>query len=448
MSSLSSTNVSEFSSRIVEQERLRLLALGASIRLSAAAFFLLVGLVDLATNPQLPWSPRIPTMAAYALAAGLFFVFRRKGGMLRLAPVAAAIDLVLPYLILRIVMAEYPESAQLIAGSALGLFTVLVTLHGLTLRRSVIVVVAIVATIEECLLLRQTGIPYSQLLFPAGVLALTVAGGFTIVVRAHRFLNKITELETAREQLVQTRVQYDQLSRLQQDKDSLVQLIVHDMKSPISAAILSLEFLNRELARQRSSRDVMEAIDDAITSSTSVANMIFQILDTTKLEEGRITLNLEAVSVRELLDTARRQTLLRVQNKSIHLDVDAPDSLSIFADRRLFPRLLDNLLSNAIRYTPNEGRILLMAIESGGEIVLSVHNTGLPIPLADREKIFDKFQQGDNETRRMLGWGLGLYFCRLVVEAHHGRIAVEDVEGWPTSFVIRLPLPPNQPAAG
>jgi signal transduction histidine kinase len=115
------------------------------------------------------------------------------------------------------------------------------------------------------------------------------------------------------------------------------------------------------------------------------------------------------------------------------------------ADRRLFPRLLDNLLSNALRYSPKGGRILLVATESKGELVLSVHNTGEVIPAADREKIFAKFQQGETETHRMFGWGLGLYFCRLVVESHSGRITVEDVVGWPTSFVIRLPASTPSP---
>jgi len=140
-----------------------------------------------------------------------------------------------------------------------------------------------------------------------------------------------------------------------------------------------------------------------------------------------------------MLNLARQQALSRAQGKSVSIEVDAPDTLFMVADRRLFPRLLDNLVSNALRYTATGGRILLVAAESGGELVLSVHNTGEPIPVPDREKIFAKFQQGQSEALRMFGWGLGLYFCRLVAEAHSGRIAVEDVVGWPTSFVIRLP---------
>ena len=271
------------------------------------------------------------------------------------------------------------------------------------------------------------------------VLGLAGGVGVIIVGRTSRLVHETAEMEAARHQLADTRAQYEQLARLQRDKDSLVQLIVHDMRGPLSAAILSLEFLSRELKRQQAGRDMLEASDDALTSSTNVANMITQILDTNKLEEGRITLNLVPVSAREMLEFARQQALSRAQGKSIKIEVDAPDDLFMVADRRLFPRLLDNLVSNALRYTSTGGRILLVATGSGGEIVLSVHNTGEPVPVPDRERIFAKFQQGQTEALRMFGWGLGLYFCRLVAEAHSGRIAVEDVVGWPTSFVIRLP---------
>jgi signal transduction histidine kinase len=278
------------------------------------------------------------------------------------------------------------------------------------------------------------------------VLGLAAGIGVIIFDRTSRLVRETAEIEASRHQLADTRAQYAQLAHLQRDKDSLVQLIVHDMRGPLSAAILSLEFISRELKRQGATRDMLEASEDALNSSTNVANMITQILDTTKLEEGRITLNIEPVSTREMLELARQQVLSRAQSKDISITVDAPDTLFMMADRRLFPRLLDNLLSNALRYSPAQGRILMVATESGGEVVLSIHNTGKVIPLPDRERIFAKFQQGDAETNRLFGWGLGLYFCRLVVEAHSGRIAVEDVVGWSTSFVIHLPLPAMTPS--
>jgi two-component system, OmpR family, heavy metal sensor histidine kinase CusS len=430
----------EVATRTAEAERLRMSMLGAGFRLAAAPIFLLLNLIFWAVHPIVSWWPHGPVLLVYTLVAGLVFALRRRGQIARLAPLVAILDIVVPFALFRAAITLHPEIGQLLAGLALGFFAVIVGLSGLSLQRGYIIIAAVAATVEEYLLLHQVGAPLMRMFLPPGVLTLAAGTGFLLVDRTRRLLSETAGGEAMRHQLANTRAQYDQLSRLQQDKDSLVQLIVHDMKGPISAAILSLEFLHREMGRLRLSKDVEEAVDDALTSSSNVANMISQILDTTKLEEGRITLHLESVPARELMEAARRQALSRTQNKSIHLDVDAPDALTITADRRLFPRLLDNLVSNAIRYTPNEGRILLVAVQSGDEIVLSIHNTGKTIPLEERDKIFDKFKQGDSETRRMLGWGLGLYFCRLVSEAHHGRIAVEDVEGWPTSFVVRLPV--------
>jgi signal transduction histidine kinase len=328
----------------------------------------------------------------------------------------------------------------------LGVFVLIVAFDGLSLQRRFIIIATIVAMAEETLLLHQAGVWTGHLLLACCVLGLAAGIGVIIFDRTSRLMRETAGIEAARHQLADTRAQYAQLAHLQRDKDSLVQLIVHDMRGPLSAAILSLEFISRELKRHGATRDMLEASEDALNSSTNVANMITQILDTTKLEEGRITLNIEPVSTREVLELARQQALSRAQSKDISITVDAPDTLFMLADRRLFPRLLDNLLSNALRYSPAQGRILMVATESGSEVVLSIHNTGKSIPLPDRERIFAKFQQGDTETSRLFGWGLGLYFCRLVVEAHSGRIAVEDVVGWSTSFVIRLPLPAMTPS--
>jgi two-component system, OmpR family, heavy metal sensor histidine kinase CusS len=431
--------VPEIATRAAEDEHSRVLSAGTGFRLLAACVFLAFALVCLAWSGRATCKVGLPAALGYTLFAGAIFALRRRKLLGRVAPVLVALDLGFVYGALRYAIAAYAGIGQLLAGLGLGLFAIIVALSGLSLRKCYTLLAALAGIIAEGLLLRQVGVSFPHILLAAGVLGLAARVAFIVAEGATRLVSETAGVESARHQLASTRAEYEQLSRLQRDKDSLVQLIVHDMRAPLSAATLSLEFLTRELIRQRASRDMLEASEDALTSATNVANMITQILDTTKLEEGRITLNLEQVPVRDLLEAARRQCLSRAQTKSVHIDVDAPDSVYLTADRRLFPRLLDNLMSNALRYTPAGGHILLVAAESGSELVLSVHNTGEPVLSADREKIFNKFQQGDKETRRMFGWGLGLYFCRLVAEAHSGHIAVEDVVGWPTSFVIRLP---------
>ncbi|HEX7599661.1 MAG TPA: HAMP domain-containing sensor histidine kinase [Polyangia bacterium] len=438
-------SATEISARALEAERTRLLFLSAEIRLSGAAVFLAIVGAFWAFSGQASWRGQIPVVLAYTCIAAIVFVGRRRFAA-QVAIFTAGLDLVAPYIVSSRAMDVQPDGGQLLAGLTLGLFVIIVTAFGLSLRKRDIAIATVVAMAEEVLLLRQAGGTIWHMLVACGALILAARIGVMLMDKSRRILVESAGVAATRSQLEDTRAQVEQLSRLQKDKDSLVQLIVHDMRGPLSAAIMSLEYLTRELGKQHASVDMLEAGEDALSSSTNVANMITQILDTSKLEEGRITLHLEQVSARELLDSARLQALSRAQSKSISIEIDAPDTLCLVADKRLFPRLLENLVSNALRHTSPEGRILLVAAESGGEIVLSVHNTGRAIPIEERDGIFAKFQQSDTESPRMFGWGLGLYFCRLVTEAHSGRIAVEDVVGWPASFVIRLP-PEEKPRA-
>src|SRR5262249_44122633 len=119
--------------------------------------------------------------------------------------------------------------------------------------------------------------------------------------------------------------------------------------------------------------------------------------------------------------------------------VDGADSATAEVDPRLMTRVLENLIGNAIRHAPRGGRILIALRTDRGGPVISVHNNGLSIPGELRQQVFEKFVRGARDGDRRPGWGLGLFFCRLAVDAHGGSIAVEDVTGWSTSLVIRLP---------
>ena len=446
MNHAATSSAPEIAGSAATSERQRLASLSAAVRLLAAFVFLSLGLLGWSLSRHAVWRDQLVAVTVYTVMAAILFALRHRNLLVRITLVPVALDLAAAYVALSATIASYGEAGQIVASLGLGVFVLIVAFDGLSLPRRFIVVATLIAMAEETLLLHQAGVWPRHMLLACCVLGLAAGVGVVVFERTNRLVREAAGIESARHQLADTRAQYEQLARLQRDKDSLVQLIVHDMRGPLSAAILSLEFLSRELKRQRAARDMLEASEDALTSSSNVANMITQILDTTKLEEGRITLNLVPVSVREMLDLARQQALSRAHGKSVSIEVDAPDTLFMVADRRLFPRLLDNLVSNALRYTSTGGRILLLAAASGGEVVLSVHNTGEPIPVAERERIFAKFQQGETENQRMFGWGLGLYFCRLVADAHSGRISVEDVVGWPTSFVLRLPLPAMTPS--
>jgi signal transduction histidine kinase len=187
-----------------------------------------------------------------------------------------------------------------------------------------------------------------------------------------------------------------------------------------------------------------EAVEEALSGSGDVSEMIAQILDTTRLEDGHLTLNLETLDARELLDEARASTATHARSKAIAIEVEAENAPPVVADVPLFLRLLQSLLTTTIRRTPRGGRILLEATRRAGEVSIAVHSTAAAIPPEQRETTFDKFQPGDQGARRLSGWGQGLYFCRKAAEAHGGTLAVETCEGWPSSFVIRMPMVQSQ----
>jgi signal transduction histidine kinase len=312
--------------------------------------------------------------------------------------------------------------------------------EGLVVRHRLLGLATVAGMVAQTLLVLLGHVPAWTIAGSFTLLIVTLIVGFTAQSRTAALARRVAEADGAHRQLAESRAQYEKLQLLQRDKDSLVQLIVHDMRSPISATILSLEYLSEHLKRLPNTESLIEAADDALTASTNVSDMISQILDTAKLEEGRITLHSAPLAARELLNTAQGLAQVRARRRQLQMDVEVvPEGLTTNVDARLFPRLLENLVSNALRHTPPEGRILLQAVRQDGQVVIAVHNSGAPIAAGEREKIFDKFQQGNGEARRLSGWGLGLYFCRLVAEAHGGHIRVEDVPGWTTSFVIRLP---------
>ncbi len=246
---------------------------------------------------------------------------------------------------------------------------------------------------------------------------------------------------TMERMLWDARAHNERLERLQRDKDSLIQVLVHDLRSPLTTIMFSLEHLRRRSSALAAEPDSMQTIEDAYTTAERLAGMLSEILDTARLEEGRITINRTAIPARDLVERVQHQLGPLARAKKIDLGVQATQDLMLEGDPRLVMRLLENLLSNSIRHAPSGGKVMVNAVREAGDCRLSVHNNGPPIDAADRTRLFNKFEQG-RDGLRFGGWGLGLYFCRMVVEAHGGAISIEDVDGWPASFVVRLPAQP------
>ena len=233
-----------------------------------------------------------------------------------------------------------------------------------------------------------------------------------------------------------------QLAAAEALKEQLTHLVIHDLNGPLSALKVNLSILLAGL--EGPLRPQQEAIlTNALANAERLARLIRTLLDVARLEEGRLSIKREPVGLAALAAAACREQEPAFRAKGVTLQVAVPGDLApVVGDEELLERTLDNLLRNALEFTPPGGRVTVSARAEGGGATVMVRDTGEGIPAAFREKIFEKFAQVEaNAQRRRRGTGLGLTFCRLAVEAHDGRIWVESEEGRGSCFFVSLPGP-------
>jgi signal transduction histidine kinase len=233
---------------------------------------------------------------------------------------------------------------------------------------------------------------------------------------------------------------YTSLLDAQREHRELTELIVHDLKAPLSIVRAGLEWVGGHLRPDQ--RDVADAVADAYAAADRLSGMIADLLTVSQLDGGGMALSRQPVDLARLFERLVRAYQRRARERGIALATEptaAPgEALAVHADPALLQRVLENIVENAFRYTPPDGHIALSA-HAAGRIEIAVSNDGPKIPVGDRARIFNKFARGESEAPRSGSAGLGLYFCKRVVEAHGGAIAVVESDRWPTSFKITLP---------
>ncbi|MBN2577128.1 MAG: hypothetical protein JXP73_21375 [Deltaproteobacteria bacterium] len=412
--------------------------LGGTTLLGVAALWTLLRHVDLGFI-LLP-------MLAYVALAAVAFALRQREHAQRLSFVMPFFDVALAFLVHYHGLSNYQVFATSWALSSLGIYTLIVALVGLSLPvRMVVAVTALSVTAQWLLLLPEPSVTLYALLVASSTLSLVAIATGAVPRIAEDALRQEHQAALTLDSLAKAQEQNRHLELLQREKDALLEIIVHDMRSPVGAAMLSLEYLLIEMRKQPRQTPLLEAAEDALHTLNSLSGMIAQILDTAKLESGRITLRLDRAEVKPILQAVLRETSSRAAGRSITVGLEADEGILAAMDARLFPRALDALLSHVLRHTPEGGRMLLVLTHDAREVRVSLHSNAPAVPEAEQERVFDKFPFANGESRRVSGWGLGLYFCRLVISAHLGTLLLEDVDGWSTSFVIRLPAQPRLP---
>ncbi len=227
------------------------------------------------------------------------------------------------------------------------------------------------------------------------------------------------------------------LMELDELRTNLTSFIVHDLKGPITTIMANLDMLNYEPLTPQQFEYVNLATEDVY----KLQNMVMNILDTLKLEEGKIMIYREETDIYTLAKREIASFKNVLSRRNIELVFEGSSHIC-YIDENLIGRTITNLLRNAIEHSPDGGKIRLniQYNDSQKEIMVSIADQGKGVSDELKERIFDKFFQVEGETRqRKTGTGLGLTFCKLVVNAHGGDIWVEDSEDRGARFVFTLP---------
>jgi signal transduction histidine kinase len=244
-----------------------------------------------------------------------------------------------------------------------------------------------------------------------------------------------------------------ELARL---KDDMTHMLVHDLRSPLTVLDNSFSFM-AEAFVDHDSELFHSFVTMAQRSSARMLTLVNDLLSVSELESDQIELALEIVDTRSLLQEAITQLAPLAALAQITLEISAPMDLpALHVDPGLIKRVLNNLLDNAIKFTPDGGCVRVWARRNGeamaGELLIGVSDEGPGIPEDERHKLFEKFRRVRSVTGRRSGSGLGLPFCKLAVEAHGGRIwarssaADSGTAGTGSTFVMTLPIVSPDPS--
>ena len=219
---------------------------------------------------------------------------------------------------------------------------------------------------------------------------------------------------------------YDRLRQLEKVRDNLVHMIIHDMRTPLAVIMGNLELLGMFL-EDNFSEDVAKTLAAASAGVRRLTNMTNDLLDVSKMEEGKMSLKCEACDLTALAKDVAGGLAAMDQTRSI--TVEANGSVMASCDAGVVRRILQNLISNAVKHTPEGSAVRLAVQDAPITIRVSVIDQGPGVPVESRQKIFEKF--GAMEMRKHQKYhsvGLGLAFCKLAIEAHGGSIGVDANE--------------------
>jgi K+-sensing histidine kinase KdpD len=231
------------------------------------------------------------------------------------------------------------------------------------------------------------------------------------------------------------------LKKLEQAKERLTRMIIHDLKSPLTGVMSYAEYLQTSnIIKDPKLTKIYQSI---YTSSQDILRMVMNLLEVSKMEEEKLVLKITEVNPKEILQRIKEEMQIKLLKKKIEFMVSIPDNLHIAADKDLFYRIMTNLIDNAIKYSLNNEKVTVKIIpkKKKNNILFCVIDEGKGIPQKFRKKIFKSFFKLDGEECGITtSTGIGLTFCKLAVKSHGGKIWVKENTPQGSKFYFTLPM--------
>jgi signal transduction histidine kinase len=287
---------------------------------------------------------------------------------------------------------------------------------------------------------RGSSIDVVAIALAAAVLALLVLVRLARLVRGLERLRR-DEIDARAEAEFAQRLLAEQNARLREAdrlKDEFVALISHDLRTPLTSIMGYLELTLDDETIGDDSRSYLEIVQ---RNSNRLLRLVNDLLFVARVEAGELDLHPHEIGLAAIVRQSVEEATPRATDRGVELSAHVEDVPDVRADRGRMFQLLDNLISNAIKFTPEGGRVDVRLLAKGARVRIEVCDTGIGIAPAEQVRLFERFFRASTATERHIpGTGLGLYIASAIVDAHGGEIDVQSEPGTGTTFAVELPV--------
>jgi len=314
-------------------------------------------------------------------------------------------------------------------------------LLGLTIHRNFFLATVIVYLIQYALVLSFKSEPF--LINSTATIALVLCGYVYVVLYMLKTLQESRSkaenlIENLREKNIVLNEQKQELNKLIGTKNKLFSIIAHDLQSPFMGIAGLSEMIN-ESAKRNENKEIAEYSEMISDTSVKTSNLLLNLLDWAKSQKGDLKLNPQQINLDDFVDETISLMHDHRQRKQIELKKNNTDIL-LYADPNCLKTVLRNLLSNALKFTPESGSVSIFSEDKNEEVLVAISDTGIGIEEEHISRIFDENSYFTTKgTSKEKGSGIGLSLCKDLINRHNGKLWVESEKNKGTTFYFTLP---------